>query len=66
MEVDNSLASDLTTILWSRRRNVGSEVRVHGLVEVVVVAMTVEAVVEVMVEPLQTLARLTSASSPEL
>jgi hypothetical protein len=44
MEEDYSLGSDLTTVLWSRRRNVGNEVNGQGLVEVMVVAMDAEAV----------------------
>jgi hypothetical protein len=66
VEVDNPLASDLTTILWSRRRNVGSSVRDQGLVEAVVVAMIVEVVVEAVVDLLQTLAELTYVPSLEL
>jgi hypothetical protein len=54
MEVDNSLASDLTTILRSKCRNVGNKVRYHGLVEVVILAMIVEAVVEPVVDLHQT------------
>jgi hypothetical protein len=50
MEVDNSLASDLMTILWSRRVDVGNAVRVHGLVVDVVVVMIVEVVVEAVVD----------------
>jgi hypothetical protein len=62
LEEDNSLVSDLTTILWSRRRNVGNEVKDRGFVEVVVVAMDVEAVVEL----LQTLADFFLMPSLEL
>jgi hypothetical protein len=66
MDLDKLLASDLTMILWLRRRNVSNEVKDRGLVEVVVVAMIVEAVVEgVVVELLQTLAELISTPSPE-
>jgi hypothetical protein len=64
LEVDNSVASDLTTILWSRRLNVGNAVRVQGFVEVV--AMIVEVVVEALVDLLQILAELTSSPSLEL
>jgi hypothetical protein len=42
MEVDNSLVSDLTTILWYSRPNIGNEVRDRGLVEVVIVAAILE------------------------
>jgi hypothetical protein len=66
MEVDNSLASDLTTILWSGRRNVCDEVMDQGLAEVVVVAMIVEAVVKAVVDFLQTQAELTSTPSLKL
>jgi hypothetical protein len=66
VEVDNLLASDLTTILWWRRLNVGNAVKVHGLVEDVVVAMIVEVVVEAVVDLFQALAELTSAPSLEL
>jgi hypothetical protein len=45
--VDNPLENDLTTILWSRRQNVGNEVNAYGLVEVVVVE--VATIVEVVV-----------------
>jgi hypothetical protein len=52
MEVDNPLASDLTTILWSKRRNVGSVVNDQGLVEAVIVSMIVKVVVEAVVDHL--------------
>jgi hypothetical protein len=66
MEVDNSLASDLTMILRSRLLNVGNAVRVHGLVEDVVVAIIVEVVVEAVANFQQTHAELTLAPSMEL
>jgi hypothetical protein len=44
MEEDNPPRTDLTTIQRSRSRNDGNEVRGWGFVEVVVVAMDVEAV----------------------
>jgi hypothetical protein len=59
MEVDNPLARDLTTILWSRCRNVGNAMRDHVLIEAVVVVMIVEAVVEAVVDLFQALAELT-------
>jgi hypothetical protein len=62
VEVDNSLVSDQPTILWLRRRTVGNDMKDRGLVEVVVVAMDVEAVVEL----LQTLDELTSTPSLKL
>jgi hypothetical protein len=62
LEEDNSLANGLTTIQWSRHRNVDNKVKGRGLVEVVVVAMGVEAVAEL----LQTMAELTSTPSMEL
>jgi hypothetical protein len=62
MEVDNLLESDPTRILWSRCRNGGNIVKVWELVEVVVVAMDVEA----MVELLQTLVELISTPFLEL
>jgi hypothetical protein len=46
------------------RRNVGNVVKDRGLVEVVVLAMIFEAVVEAVVEVLQTLAELISTPSP--
>jgi hypothetical protein len=55
MGEDNLLGSDLTTIQWSRHLNGGNEARGHGLVEVVVVAIDMDAVVELV----QTLAGLT-------
>jgi hypothetical protein len=48
MEDDNPPGSDLMTIQWSTRRNVGNEVKGRGLVEVVVLAMGVEAVAELL------------------
>jgi hypothetical protein len=54
------------TILWSRRRNVGNEVRDHGLVEDVVVVMIVEVVVAAVVDLIQTFAEWTSPPSLEL
>jgi hypothetical protein len=51
-------------ILWSRRQNVGNEVKAQGLVEVevVVVAVMVEAVFDL----LQTMVELTALPSLEL
>jgi hypothetical protein len=51
------------TILWSRRLNIGNAVRVHGVVEDVVVAVIVEVVVEAVVDLFQTMAELISAPS---
>jgi hypothetical protein len=62
VEEDNSLGNDLTTIRWSRRRNVGNEVQDRSLVEFVVLAMDVEAVTEL----LQKMAELISTPSMEL
>jgi hypothetical protein len=62
MEANNSLVSGLTMISWSRRRNVGNEVKGKGLVEVVVEVMDVAAVVEL----LQTLTELIPTPSLEL
>jgi hypothetical protein len=62
MEEDNSLGNDLTTIRWSRRRNVGNEVQDRSLVEIVVLAMDVEAVTEL----LQKMAELISTPSMKL
>jgi hypothetical protein len=62
MEEENPLESDLMAIQWSRRLNVGNDARGQSLVEVVVAAMDVEAVIEL----LQTLVSLTSSPSLEL
>jgi hypothetical protein len=62
MEADNPLESGLTMIRWSRRRNVGNEVKDKGLVKVVVEVMDVGAVVEL----LQTLTELILTPSLEL
>jgi hypothetical protein len=62
VEEDNSLGYDLTTTRRSRRRNVENKEKDRGLVEVVVVAMDVEAVAEL----LQTLTELTSTPYLEL
>jgi hypothetical protein len=62
LEEDNPPRRDPTTIQWLGRRNVGNKVKGRGLVEVVVVAMDVEAVAEL----LQILAELTSTPSLEL
>jgi hypothetical protein len=62
MAEDNPLRSDLVTIQWSRRRDVGNEVKDHDLEEVEVVAMVAVAVVEL----LPTLSELTSMPLLEL
>jgi hypothetical protein len=66
MEVDNPLENNLTTILWSRRQNVGNEERAQGLIENVDVVTVVVVLVEAVVNLLQTLAELTSLPSVEL
>jgi hypothetical protein len=62
MEEDNLLGSDLTTIRWSRHLNAGNTAKDHGLVEVVVAEVDVEAVAHL----LRTLVELTSTPSLEL
>jgi hypothetical protein len=66
MEAVNPLENDLMTILWSRRQNVGNEVKAQSSVEVVVLATIVAVVVEAVFDLLQTMADLTSLSSLEL
>jgi hypothetical protein len=66
MEVDNPLGNDLTTILWSRRQDVGNVDKALGLVEVVAVVTIEVVVMEAVVDLLQPLAELTSLLSPEI
>jgi hypothetical protein len=65
LEEDHPLGNAQTTILWSRRQNVGNEERAHGLVEVEDVG-TIVVVVMAAVDLLQPLAELTSMLSPKL